>query len=144
MSDTLINVRVVGRAPQLAATKKTPQAFFAQTVQAHPKLRQRFAQAIHVKNLLTTGPMAQRTAYPHQDSIMLIGDAVGFFDPSTGQSIYLALYSATPAAAVAHRTLCSGVLSGDNLRSYYLAHRRAFCDTYRSAPLGNWGSTAHG
>jgi flavin-dependent dehydrogenase len=41
--DTLINVSVAVRAVQLAATKKTSQAFFAQTVQAHPELRQHFA-----------------------------------------------------------------------------------------------------
>ena len=46
VSDTLINVSVVVRAAHLAATKKTSQAFFAQTVQAHPELRQRFAQAV--------------------------------------------------------------------------------------------------
>jgi menaquinone-9 beta-reductase len=135
VSDTLVNVSVVVRATHLAAAQKTSQAFFAQTVQAHPELRQRFVQAIRVKNLLTTGPMAQRTTCPQQDGIMFIGDAAGFFDPFTGQGIYLALHSATLAAAVAHRALCSGALSADDLRSYFLAHRQAFRDKYRLSAL---------
>jgi len=135
VSDTLVNVSVVVRAAHLAAAKKTSQAFFAQTVQAHPELRQRFAQASRVKNLLTTGPMAQYTACPQQDGIMFIGDAAGFFDPFTGQGIYLALHSATLAAAVAHRALCNGVLSADDLRSYCFVHRQAFRDKYRLSAL---------
>ena len=66
---------------------------------------------------------------------MFIGDAAGFFDPFTGQGIYLALYSAALAAAVAHRALCSGVLSAAALRSYFLAHRQAFRDKYRLSAL---------
>jgi len=135
VSDSLVNVSVIVRAAHLAAAKKTAQAFFAQTVQAHPELQQRFAQAIRVKNLLTTGPMAQRTACPQQDGIMFIGDAAGFFDPFTGQGIYLALHSATLAAAVAHRALCSGAFSADDLGSYFLAHRQAFRDKYRLSAL---------
>ena len=38
VSGTLINVSVVVRAAHLAAAQKTSQAFFAQTVQAHPEL----------------------------------------------------------------------------------------------------------
>ena len=55
--------------------------------------------------------------------------------PLTGQGIYLALHSATLAAAVAHRVLCSGALSADALRSYFLAHRQAFRDKYRLSAL---------
>ena len=61
---------------------------------------------------------------------MLIGDAAGFFDPFTGQGISLVLHSATLATAVAHRTVCSGALSADGLRSYCLAHRQMFRNKY--------------
>jgi flavin-dependent dehydrogenase len=135
VSDTLVNVSVVTRAARLAAAQETAQVFFARTVQAHPELRQRFAQAIRVKKPLVTGPMAQRTACPQHDGIMFIGDAAGFFDPFTGQGIYLALHSAILAAAVAHRALCSGALSADHLRSYFLAYRQAFRDKYRLSTL---------
>jgi geranylgeranyl reductase family protein len=135
VSDTLVNVSVVVCAARLAAARQTSQAFFAQTVQAHPELRQRFVRALRVKDLLTTGPMAQRTACPQHDGIMFIGDAAGFFDPFTGQGIYLALHSATLAAAVAHRALCSDALSADALQSYFLAYRQTFRDKYRLSTL---------
>ena len=135
VSDTVTNVSVVVRTAHLVAAQKTSQAFFAQTVHAHPELRQRLAPAMRVKNLLTTGPMAQRTACPQHDGIMFIGDAAGFFDPFTGQGIYLALHSATLAAAVAQRALDSGILSARALRRYVLAHRQAFRDKYRLSAL---------
>ena len=135
VSDALINVSVVVCAAHLAAAQKTSQAFFAQTVQAHPELRQRFARTIHIKGLLTIGPMAQCTACPQQVGIMFRGDAAGVFDPFTSQGIYLALHSVTLAAAVAHRAVCNGALSADALRSYFLAYRQAFRDKYRLSTL---------
>src|SRR5207248_10596305 len=122
-------------AAHLAAGPHKPEAFVTQAVQAHPELRQRSARALRAKQLLVTGPMAQRTACPQHDGILFIGDAAGFFDPFTGQGIYLALHSAVLAAAVAHRALCSGVLSADVLRTYYRAHRQAFRDKYRLSAL---------
>lgn len=135
VSDVLANVSVVVRAAHLAAAQETPEVFFAQTVQAHPELQQRFTSAVRVSKLLTTGPMAQRTACPQHDGILFIGDAAGFFDPFTGQGIYLALHSAALAATVAHRALCSGDVSARHLRSYFVAHRQAFGDKYRLSEL---------
>jgi len=135
VGDTLVNVSVVVRAARLKATPHTPESFVTQTVQAHPELRQRFSQAVRTKKLLVTGPMAQRTACPQHDGILFIGDAAGFFDPFTGQGIYLALHSAALAAAVAHRALGSDDLSARQLRSYILAHRQAFRDKYRLSAL---------
>lgn len=135
VSDTLVNVSVVVRAAHLAAAQQPPEVFVARTVQSHPELQQRFARAVRAKKLLVTGPMAQRTACPQHDSILFIGDAAGFFDPFTGQGIYLALHSAVLAATVAHRALCSGDLSARQLRSYVLAHQQAFRDKYRLSAL---------
>ena len=135
VGDTLVNVSVVVRAARLKATPHTPESFVTQTVQAHPELRQRFSQAVRTKKLLVTGPMAQRTACPQHDGILFIGDAAGFFDPFTGQGIYLALHSAALAAAVAHQALGSDDLSARQLHSYILAHRQAFRDKYRLSAL---------
>lgn len=135
VSDTLINVSVVVRAAHLAAAQQNPAVFAAQTVQDHPELQQRFARAVRTKKLLVTGPMAQRTACPQHDGILFIGDAAGFFDPFTGQGIYLALHSAVLAATVAHRALRSGDLSAHQLRRYGFAHQQAFRDKYRLSAL---------
>jgi flavin-dependent dehydrogenase len=135
VSDALVNVSVVVRAAHLTAAQETPEVFFARTVHAHPELRQRFARAVRSKKLLTLGPMAQRTACPQHGGILFIGDAAGFFDPFTGQGIYLALHSAVLAATVAHRALCSGDVSACHLHSYWAAYRQAFGDKYRLSAL---------
>jgi flavin-dependent dehydrogenase len=70
---------------------------------------------------------------------MFIGDAADFFDPFTGQGIYLALHDAPPPRRVSHRALCSGALSADGLRSYCLAYRQAFRDKYRLSALVQLG-----
>ena len=135
VSETLVNVSVVVRAARLTAAPHNPEAFVTQTVQAHPELRQRFAGAVRAKQLLVTGPMAQRTACPQQDGILFIGDAAGFLDPFTGQGIYLALHSAVLAATVAQRALASGECSARQLCSYVRAHQQAFRDKYRFSAL---------
>jgi flavin-dependent dehydrogenase len=108
-----------------------PERILEQSLQAHPELRQRFITAERVKKVLATGPMAQRLRWPWQDGILFIGDAAGFFDPFTGQGIYLALQSAALAAVTSHQALGSGDVSASRLRTYFLAHHHAFHDKYR-------------
>jgi flavin-dependent dehydrogenase len=79
--------------------------------------------------------MAQRTAWPQQGGILFVGDAAGFFDPFTGQGIYLALHSATLAATMAHRALCARDLSAQYLQHYYRTHQQAFHAKYRFSEL---------
>ena len=109
--------------------------FLRQPLQSHPELRQRFAQATRVKRFLAVGPMAQRTVWPPYDGILFIGDAAGFFDPFTGQGIYLALHSASLAAMTVHHALCHDDVSRHSLQRYYAAHRQAFRDKYRLSAL---------
>lgn len=135
VSEELVNVSLVMRASRVARARSRPEILLEQTVQAHPELRQRFVRARRVKRILTTGPMAQRTACPQQDGILFVGDAAGFFDPFTGQGIYLALQSAELAAATAHQALSTGNISARHLRRYFLAHRQAFRDKYRVSEL---------
>jgi flavin-dependent dehydrogenase len=130
-----MNVSLVIQKRSLAQTPCKPEVLLAAVLQTHPELRQRFAQALRVKPILATGPMAQRTRCPSQDGILFIGDAAGFFDPFTGQGIYLALKSADLAAAVAHHALSTGDTSASSLRQYYLAHHRMYDKKYRVSAL---------
>jgi flavin-dependent dehydrogenase len=112
-----------------------PEVILEASLRAHPELRQRFTTAVRVKKVLATGPMAQRLRWPWQDGILFTGDAAGFFDPLTGQGIYLALQSAALAAATSHQALGSGDVSAAHLRTYFLAHHHAFRDKYRLSEL---------
>jgi flavin-dependent dehydrogenase len=130
VGEDCVNVSLVLRAARLAQMRCTPEAVLAPYIQAHPELRQRFADAVRLKKVLVTGPLAQRTRRPRHGGIVFVGDAAGFFDPFTGQGIYLALRSAELAAASAHRALCRGDVSVRSLQTYVDAHRRAFRDKY--------------
>jgi flavin-dependent dehydrogenase len=131
----LVNVSLVIRAQRLSQAQIKPEMFLEQTIHAHPELRQRFAHAVRMQRLLTTGPMAQSTTCPRHDGILFVGDAAGFFDPFTGQGIYLALHGAALAAAATHQALCTGDTSAQNLRHYFLTHRQVFRDKYRVSKL---------
>jgi flavin-dependent dehydrogenase len=135
VAEDVVNVSLVLHKRVLARTQHRPAALLAAAVQAQPELRQRFAPAVRVKPILATGPMAQHTLCPSQDGILFIGDAAGFFDPFTGQGIYLALQSATLAAAAAHQALSTGDTSALSLRQYYLEHHRVYDDKYRLSAL---------
>jgi flavin-dependent dehydrogenase len=127
----LVNVSLVTKTTHRVAAPGQPTLWLEQAIQGHAELRQRFAQARCVKPLLVTGPMAQRTECPAHDGILFVGDAAGFFDPFTGQGIYLALHGAVLAATAAQHALDSGDVSAQRLRGYYHAHRLAFDDKYR-------------
>jgi menaquinone-9 beta-reductase len=135
VGEECVNVSLVLRAARLAQRHRRADAVLDQHLQAHPELCQRFANAVRIKKILVTGPMAQRTRCPRHDGIMFVGDAAGFFDPFTGQGIYLALRSAELAATTAQRALGCGDVSARYLRTYFQAHHRAFHDKYRLSEL---------
>jgi len=61
------------------------------------------------------------------------GAAVSMLLARQGYRVLLvdrATFPRDKACAVAHRTVCSGVLSADGLRSYCLAHRQMFRNKY--------------
>lgn len=130
----LMNVSVVVHSDWLRTGVRCEEAV-TQALQAHPELRQRFARAKRVKQIRAIGPMAQRTVWPQHGGILFIGDAAGFFDPFTGQGIYLALHSAELAAAIVHRALRTGDLSAHALQHYCRVHRQAFHSKYRFSEL---------
>jgi flavin-dependent dehydrogenase len=135
VTDDLMNVSLILRTAQWARVKGKPEIVLEQALQTHPELRQRFARAVQVKRVLTVGPMAQRTRCPSYGGILFVGDAAGFFDPFTGQGIFLALHGAALAAATAHHALSCGDCSAQRLRHYFLAYRQAFGDKYRLSVL---------
>ncbi len=81
------------------------------------------------------GPLAYRVASPRHGGVLLVGDAVGFYDPFTGEGIYTALRSAELAAEVAHGALARGDFSSAALNPYWQARRLAFKDKERVTRL---------
>jgi geranylgeranyl reductase family protein len=131
----VMNVSLVMRTTQFGKAHGTREQVLERALSAHPELRQRFTHATRLKPILSLGPMAQRTLRPHHTGILFIGDAAGFFDPFTGQGIFLALYSAQLAAAAAHRILQSGDTSGWHARRYFQTYQQTYGEKRRVSEL---------
>lgn len=96
-----------------------------------PRLRDRFADARMVREVLVTGPFAQwsRRSVAPGGGALLVGDAADFFDPFTGQGLYSALRGAELASQVILASLAEqsrGPLGAAALAPYAAARRRAF------------------
>jgi len=96
-----------------------------------PCLRDRFADARMVRDVLVTGPFAQwsRASVAPGGGALLVGDAADFFDPFTGQGLYAALRGAELASQVIVAALADqsrGPLRAAALAPYAAARRRAF------------------
>ena len=102
-------------------------AYFAEALGRLPALQERVAQARPLEEVKVLGPMAHHAARASADGALLAGDAAGFYDPFTGEGVYMALISAGLAAKVAGEALWRGDCSARFLRSY---------DRERSAALG--------
>jgi flavin-dependent dehydrogenase len=78
--------------------------------------------------LMAMAPLAYRVREPRHGGVLLAGDAAGFYDPFTGEGLFVALRSAEMLAEVAHAGLARGDLSARALAPYARARREAFAD----------------
>ena len=102
--------------------------------------------------LMAMGPLAYRVAEPRHGGVLLAGDAAGFYDPFTGEGLFIALRSAEMLAEVAHDGLRHGDVSARALAPYSRARRSAFSDKQwvtralqfliRRRRLSNWAAGA--
>lgn len=81
--------------------------------------------------VMAMGPLAYRVGEPRHGGVMLTGDAAGFYDPFTGEGLFVALRSAELLAEVAHGALRSGDVSARALAPFSRARREAFADKSR-------------
>jgi flavin-dependent dehydrogenase len=107
------------------------RGFFLERLAAHPLTRRRTQGAWLVDGPWATGPMACRAARATADSVLLAGDAAGFYDPFTGEGISMALRGAEMAAAVLDGALRRGDLSRRSLAPYEAQRRIAFAARLR-------------
>ena len=110
---------VAGRGARLAD-------FLRERIAAHPLTRARLASAEIAAGPWATGPMACRAARSVDDSVLLVGDAAGFYDPFTGEGIGMALRGAEIAAEVLAGALRRGRTGRRDLAPYEEERRRAF------------------
>lgn len=104
--------------------REGPQQAFDDALRSLPALAEAMATARRESAFRCSGPVGFAARDTAADRVLLVGDAGGQIEPMTGQGIFLALHSASLAAAVAAEALRTGDLSSGNLSTYTRRHRR--------------------
>jgi flavin-dependent dehydrogenase len=131
----VVNVSLVVPAADAARHKGALTGYFERTVAAVPALARRLAGARLTRPLRALGPLAYRVAPPQQDGVVLVGDALGFLDPFTGEGIYAALRSAELAAEILDEALRAGDVSAAALAPVHARRAAAFAAKTRVTVL---------
>jgi flavin-dependent dehydrogenase len=76
-----------------------PREVLHTTLMADPLLRERFARAACVSEIVCVGPLAVDSRRCGTDGLLLAGDAAGFVDPMTGDGLWFALRGGVLAAS---------------------------------------------
>lgn len=121
VGEGVVNLSLVVPATEGVRYKGDLTAYFDRAVAAFPYLRDRLVGARRLRPVRALGPLAYRVEPPRHDGVLLVGDALGFLDPFTGEGIFTALRSAEVAAEVAHAALRQGDVSAAALAA---AHTR--------------------
>ena len=96
-----------------------------------PRLRERLASARAVESVRALGPLAHYATRVSANGALLVGDAAGFYDPFTGEGVYMALESARLAAEVVDRAIQSHSCSRRFLSQYDAARAASLAGRYR-------------
>lgn len=122
----MANVSVVVDCKAFAPARGQLEAYFAATLRGFEPLNRRLQRAKPLGRIRAIGPMAHGAFRASWDGALLIGDAAGFYDPFTGEGLYMALRSAELAADVAHQALEADNLSAQCLKRYDALREREF------------------
>ncbi|MCL6543773.1 MAG: FAD-dependent monooxygenase [Bryobacteraceae bacterium] len=87
-----------------------------------PRLRDRLEGARPAERVHALGPLAHEAVRPGAPGVLLVGDAAKFYDPFTGEGVYMALLDARLAARTIEAALRQGGLTQELLRRH--ARRR--------------------
>jgi len=105
---------------------RDPQEFYVETVLACASRRELLAGAAPMEKVRTVDSLAYSVRPPAIGRLLLVGDAMGFMDPFTGEGIYLSLRSAKIAAEAAGRALAGAEFSPRALMGYSEKREREF------------------
>ncbi len=130
-----VNLSLVVPAAEGVRQKPDLADYFDHAVAAFPYLRDRVREGFRVSPVRALGPLAYRVDPPRHDGVVLVGDALGFLDPFTGEGIFTALRSAELAAEVADAALRAGDLSAAALAPAHARRRAAFAAKERVSVL---------
>jgi geranylgeranyl reductase family protein len=125
VADGCVNLSLVVPVAEGARQKADLTSYFDRAVAAFPFLRDRLREGRRAAPVRALAPLAYRVDPPRHGGVILVGDALGFLDPFTGEGIYAALRSAELAVEAADPALRAGDLSARTLAP---AHRRRLAE----------------
>jgi len=100
--------------------------FYINMLMKNP-LRRKILQGAHcIESVRGVESLAFSSKPPPCGGLLIVGDAMGFIDPFTGEGIYLSLRSSEIAVEVAEKALRSNELSRDFLKGYEIRRRHEF------------------
>lgn len=135
VADGRVNLSLVVPVAEGARHKADLPGYFDRAVGAFPFLRDRLRGGRRAAPVRALGPLAYRIDPPRHGGVILVGDALGFLDPFTGEGIYAALRSAELAVETADPALRAGDLSAPALAPAHLRRRAEFAAKERVASL---------
>ena len=125
------NLSIVAGQARLEQWKGKLRGSFDSVLGELPRLRERLHGAQPLEAVHALGPLAHYAASVSSDGALLVGDAAGFYDPFTGEGVYMALVGARLAAEAIDDGIRRGSLNRRVLRRYDGARRAALANRYR-------------
>jgi flavin-dependent dehydrogenase len=130
VDDGTVNVVLVVDSAQLQG--KDPTTFYIESVMSNPRRALLFAGGTLGEKPRAVESLAFTVQPPACDGLLLVGDAMGFIDPFTGEGIYLALRSARLAADAMTKALRrDGVFIVRDCLEYEARRRTEFDGKFR-------------
>ncbi|HEV2235951.1 MAG TPA: FAD-dependent monooxygenase, partial [Ktedonobacterales bacterium] len=117
---------VVDEARDGRAVAGRATAFLLEALATFPALAGRLEHATIVRRVLAVSRLNVRAQRMSGASVLLVGDAAGYYDPFTGEGMYRALRGAQLAATVAGDALASGDTGAAALARYDQLMRAEF------------------
>ncbi len=105
---------------------KDPETLYREVLNLNPLRKKYFVEAKPISPVRIVDTLAFDVHPNPFDGLVLVGDAMGFIDPFTGEGIYLSLRSSQLAAKTVHQSLVEKNYSKSFLESYELARKKEF------------------
>lgn len=111
-------------------TGRDIQEFYVSSVLKNRRRKEILAGAETMELARTVDSLAYSVRSVPCGGLLLVGDAMGFIDPFTGEGIYLSLRSAQLAAGIIGEAFSSGGFSRSYSKNYEAKRRREFQDKF--------------
>ena len=102
------------------------EQFYIKTVLGNRERRRILGSGIPVEKIRAVDSLAYSVKKPGCGGLLLVGDAMGFIDPFTGEGIYMSLRSSQLAVDTVQNAFDRSDFSAKNLNNYYLLRKKEF------------------